>query len=68
MSKLDTLQAALESVLGERLKKLVRDPKSVRDWSAGVMPAFDTARLNDAELDQIIAYLKHMAGKKRTGN
>ena len=50
------------------LKKLVRDPKSVRDWSAGVMPGFDSARLSEAELDQIIAYLKHMAGKKRTGN
>ena len=32
-----------------------------------MMPAFDTARLSEAELDQIIAYLKHMAGKKIAG-
>lgn len=46
------------------LKKLVRDPKSVREWNAGVMPGFDASRLIDTELDTIIAYLKHMASKK----
>ena len=50
------------------LRKLVRDPKSVRDWRAGMMPGFDITRLSEVELDRIIAYLKHMAGKKRTGN
>jgi mono/diheme cytochrome c family protein len=49
------------------LRRLVRDPKSVRTWSAGVMPGFDAGRLSEAELDQIVAYLKHMAGKKTTG-
>ena len=46
------------------LRKLVRDPKSVRAWNAGVMPGFDAGRLIDTELDNIIAYLKHMASKK----
>lgn len=46
------------------LKKLVRDPKSVRAWNAGVMPGFDSSRLGEAELDSIIAYLTHMVGKK----
>lgn len=46
-------------------KQLVRDPKSVRDWSAGVMPGFDAGRLSETELDHVIAYLKHMASKKR---
>jgi mono/diheme cytochrome c family protein len=48
------------------LKKLVRDPKSVRDWSASAMPGFDAGRLSEAALDSIIAYLKHMTGKKVT--
>jgi mono/diheme cytochrome c family protein len=46
------------------LKKLVRDPKSVRVWNGGVMPGFDASRLGEAELDSIIAYLKHMVGRK----
>ena len=46
------------------LKRLVRDPKSVRDWSAGVMPGFDAGHLSETELDHVIAYLKHMASKK----
>jgi mono/diheme cytochrome c family protein len=50
------------------LRKLVRNPKSIRDWPAGVMPRFDMTRLSAAELDRIIAYLKHMAGKKRVEN
>jgi mono/diheme cytochrome c family protein len=48
------------------LKRLVRDPKSVRDWSGSVMPGFDAGRLSETELDHVIAYLKHMAGKKIT--
>ena len=47
------------------LKQLVRNPKSVRDWNGGVMPGFDIERLSDGDLDQVIAYLKHMTGKKR---
>ncbi len=48
------------------LKRFVRDPKSVRDWSGSVMPGFDAGRLSETELDHVIAYLKHMAGKKPT--
>lgn len=55
-----------EYFTADGLRRLVRDPKSVRDWSTRVMPAFDPARLSDSALDQIIAYLKHMAENKRT--
>ena len=48
------------------LKRLVRDPKSVRDWSGSVMPGFDAGRLSETEPDQVIEYLKHMVGKKPT--
>lgn len=43
------------------LKKYIRDPRSLRHWSKSMMPAFDNTKLKDAELDDLIAYLKHMA-------
>ncbi|WP_082108860.1 cytochrome c [Azospirillum thiophilum] len=46
------------------LKRLIRDPRSVRTWPGQQMPAFDPAMLNDADLDRVIAYLGHMAGRK----
>ncbi|QCG87111.1 cytochrome c [Azospirillum sp. TSH100] len=46
------------------LKKLVRDPRSVRTWPNQQMPGFDPAMLSDADLDRVIAYLGHMAGRK----
>lgn len=55
---------ATEYFAESALRKLVRDPKSVREWNAGVMPGFDPGRLGEEELDAIIAYLKHMAGRK----
>lgn len=46
------------------LKKLVRDPRSVRTWQGQQMPGFDPAMLSDADLDRVVAYLGHMAGRK----
>ena len=46
------------------LKRLIRDPRSVRTWPGQQMPAFDPAMLSDADLDRVIAYLGHMAGRK----
>jgi mono/diheme cytochrome c family protein len=46
------------------LKSLVRDPGSVRRWSDMRMTGFDEAALPDADLDRVVAYLAHMAGRK----
>ena len=50
------------------LRKLVRDPKSVRDWPGSVMPGFDAKRVSDEELESLIAYLQHMAARKSLAN
>ena len=41
------------------------DPAGVRHWPAQRMPAFDKSTLSDLEIDNIIAYLTHMAGRKK---
>ncbi|CAO3399297.1 cytochrome c [Azospirillum sp. 11R-A] len=46
------------------LKTLIRDPRSVRTWPGQQMPGFDPAMLSDADLDRVVAYLGHMAGRK----
>jgi mono/diheme cytochrome c family protein len=46
------------------LHALIRDPKSVRTWPEQRMPAFPRRSMSDAEIDEVIAYLKHMAGRK----
>lgn len=46
------------------LKTLIRDPRSVRTWPGQQMPGFDAAMLSDADLDRVVAYLGHMAGRK----
>jgi mono/diheme cytochrome c family protein len=43
------------------LRALIRNPKAVRTWPQQIMPAFDTKKLSDADLDAVIAYLAHMA-------
>ncbi len=42
------------------LRKLIRNPKSVRTWPGQIMPAFDAEKLPDADLDAVIAYLGAM--------
>ncbi len=46
------------------LHALIRDPKSVRTWPLQQMPPFPPAYLSDREIDLIVAYLRHMAGRK----
>jgi mono/diheme cytochrome c family protein len=46
------------------LHDLIRDPKAVRTWPAQAMPPFPPDYLSDREIELIIAYLKHMAGRK----
>jgi mono/diheme cytochrome c family protein len=47
------------------LHALIRDPKSVRDWPGRKMNGWSPDLLSDAEIDLIIAYLGHMAGRKK---
>lgn len=47
------------------LKKLIRDPASVRRWSEQKMPGFDRAALSDSELDAIVDWLVYKAKQKR---
>lgn len=42
------------------LRQLIRNPKAVRTWPQQQMPGFDVAKLSDAELDDLIAYLTYM--------
>jgi mono/diheme cytochrome c family protein len=46
------------------LARYIRDPQAMRHWPQGRMPGFSEAVLSDAELTQLLAYLRHMAGRK----
>ena len=47
------------------LRKLVRDPQSLRQWKGSRMSSFSKVQISDAELDSILAYLKHKAAQRR---
>lgn len=49
---------------GDFLKRYIRDPQSLRHWPQAKMPAFAASVLPDGELDLLVSYLKHMAGRK----
>lgn len=57
MNPLDYFQPAA-------LRKLLRDPKSVRHWPEQKMPAFSEESLSDADIDAIVAWLAYKAGKR----
>ena len=57
MNPLDYFQPAA-------LRKLLRDPKSVRDWPEQKMPAFSEESLSDTDIDAIVAWLAYKAGKR----
>jgi len=42
----------------------IRDPKSLRSWPDQKMPGFSEAVLPAAEVDALIAYLRHMAHRR----
>lgn len=50
---------------GDFLKRYIRDPQSLRHWPQAKMPAFAASVLPDNELDLLVGYLKHMAGRKQ---
>lgn len=54
-----------EYLAGDFLRRYIRDPQSMRRWPDGRMTGFSNAALSDLELDQLIAYLRHMAGRRQ---
>lgn len=46
------------------LRRYIRDPQALRRWPQARMPGFAVSALSEAELDQLLAYLRHMAGRK----
>ena len=46
------------------LRKLIRNPQDLRHWPQAKMPAFRPEVLSDADLDDLVAYLKHMSTHK----
>jgi hypothetical protein len=46
------------------LRKLVRDPASVRNWEQRIMPGFAPSALSDAKLEDLLAYLRQMAKQR----
>ncbi|MCX2890993.1 MULTISPECIES: cytochrome c [unclassified Pseudomonas] len=46
------------------LRKLIRNPQSLRQWPQAKMPGFDERVLSEQELDSLLAYLSHMAGRR----
>jgi mono/diheme cytochrome c family protein len=53
-----------EYMMEAGLHALIRDPKSVRSWPGMKMKGLPPDLLSDREIDLIIGYLKHMAGRK----
>ncbi|MFK7825135.1 MAG: cytochrome c family protein [Oligoflexales bacterium] len=50
----------------QNLRKLIRDPQSIRNWPKSKMSGFSDEFLSNTELNNLIEYLKHMAKIKST--
>jgi mono/diheme cytochrome c family protein len=48
----------------DALRRLIRNPQTLRRWPAAKMPAFPASSLSDRELTDLLAYLRHMADRK----
>jgi len=48
----------------DALRRLIRDPQTLRRWPAAKMPKFPVTTLSDRELTDLLAYLRHMADRK----
>jgi len=57
-------QNPTEYLTPQGLHDLIRNPKAVRTWPAQAMPALSDY-LSNREIELIVAYLKHMAGRKQ---
>jgi mono/diheme cytochrome c family protein len=49
----------------QALRRYLRDPASVRSWPEQKMPPISREQMNDAELEQVVAYLQHMARNRK---
>jgi mono/diheme cytochrome c family protein len=58
-------QNPTEYLTPQGLHDLIRNPGGVRTWPAQAMPPFPPDYLSDREIGLVIAYLKHMAGRKQ---
>jgi len=56
-----------EYLRADLLRAFIRNPQSLRQWPQAKMPGLDTQALSDADLDAVLAYLRHMAGRKHGG-
>ena len=54
-----------EYLRADLLRAYIRDPQSLRQWPQARMPGFNQQALSDADLDALLDYLRHMAGRKR---
>ena len=55
-----------EYLRADLLRAFIRDPQSLRRWPQARMQGFDAQALSDADLDAVLAYLRHMAQRKAT--
>ncbi len=46
------------------LRTYIRDPAAVRHWPQLTMPGFSRTVMDDPQLDDLLAYLRHMAPRK----
>jgi mono/diheme cytochrome c family protein len=53
-----------EYLRADLLRAFIRDPQSLRRWPQAKMPGFNAQALSDADLDAVLAYLRHMAQRK----
>ena len=57
-------QNPTEYLTPQGLHDVIRNPRAVRAWPAMAMPPFPPDHLSDREIGLVIAYLKHMSGRK----
>jgi mono/diheme cytochrome c family protein len=48
----------------DAMRRLIRDPQSLRKWPQARMPAFGAKVISDRELTDLISYMRHMADRK----
>ncbi|HEY8682232.1 MAG TPA: cytochrome c [Rhodanobacter sp.] len=53
-----------EYLRADWLRAYIRNPQSLRQWPQAKMPGLDMQALSDADLDALLAYLRHMAKHK----
>jgi mono/diheme cytochrome c family protein len=53
-----------EYLRADLLRAFIRNPQSLRQWPQAKMQGFDATALSDADLDAVLGYLRHMAGRK----